>query len=441
MSEIDRQRASRFRDSTTEHRPLVRNFVLLLFAWLPCQNADTAENLLADPTFRSVHELQLELPDRGWCWQRIQDPCQVTTTPHPSTVTLGGGKVFLDSAPLSIPPATQHKFQLQVSGNATFAVELLAWKPNGLPANPHRMILHKAAPLPPGTLTLRASFRTPADMSRAQIRLIAAEGTAVVRAPSLSVRVGTLLLSLDAVQPGPRPTTHWQDLTGRNRDLTVGKGVRYAADRRSYVFAATGARCCGARQDAAAFDFETDIAAGAGQGDAFTVVFYAKLTDGLSSHGIVNKIAGGEQRGWSVGLVMDEFGLDRVTTFQQSNREQRTINGFPGLAGQNSARLNVKDGHFHCFTVHLTGSGQRDGSVYIDGSTDSLPLTGWPFGALSSGSIRNTAPLCIGAFGERGFRGEIGFVEIWSGTRLHQGMPPAAYSRFRYRNGNPRRGS
>ena len=137
--------------------------------------------------------------------------------------------------------------------------------------------------------------------------------------------------------------------------------------------------------------------------------------------------------------MLDEFGLDRVSTFQQSNRELRTINGFPGLAGQSDTRLNVKDGGCHCFIVHLTVSGQRDGSACIDGSTESLPLTGWPFGNLSSGTIRNTAPLCIGAFGERGFRSEIGFIEIWSGTRLSQGMTPAAYSRFRYRRGVPRR--
>ena len=137
--------------------------------------------------------------------------------------------------------------------------------------------------------------------------------------------------------------------------------------------------------------------------------------------------------------MLDEFGLDRVSTFQQSNRKLRTINGFPGLAGQSDTRLNVKDGGCHCFIVHLTVSGQRDGSACIDGSTESLPLTGWPFGNLSSGTIRNTAPLCIGAFGERGFRSEIGFIEIWSGTRLSQGMTPAAYSRFRYRRGVPRR--
>ena len=420
---------------------LAGQLVVALLVWLHCQKADTAETLLTDPTFRSVHELQRELPDRGWCWQRIQSPCQVTTNPDLATVTLGGGKVFLDSAPVALAPATEHQFQTGVSGNATFSIELLVWKASGLPASPHRMVLHKAAPLLTGTHTLRVSFRTPADMSLAQIRLVAAQGTAIIRAPSLSVRVGTLLLSLDAAQPGPRPTTHWRDLSGRNRDFTIGKGVRYTADRPSYVFAAGGARCCGALQDAAAFDFETNTVAGPGNGDAFTVVFYAKLTDGLSGPGIVNKLAPSQQRGWSVGLIMDEFGLDRVTTFQQSNGEQRTINGFPGLAGQNDARLNVKDGHFHCFTVHLTGSGQRDGSVYVDGSTESLALVGWPFGVLSSGSIRNTAPLCIGAFGENGFRGEIGFVEIWSGTRLDNGLTPAEYSRFRYRNGKPQRGS
>ena len=427
--------------SRTQCGLLAGKLALGLLIWLHGQTADTAETLLTDPTFRSVHELQLDLPDRGWYWQRIQTPCQVTATPDSSTVKLRGGKVFLDSAPLSLAPATQHQFQTGVSGNATFSIELLSWKRGGLPAAHHRMVLHKAAPLLPGTHTIRVGFRTPADMSRAQIRLVAAQGTALVHAPSLSVRAGTLLLSLDAAQPGPHPTTHWRDLTARNRDFTIGKGVRYAADRASYVFAAGGARCCGARKDAATFDFETDTVAGPGNGDPFTVVFYAKLSDGLSGPGIVNKLSPSQQRGWSVGLIMDEFGLDRVTTFQQSNREQRTINGFPGLAGQNNARLNVKDGHFHCFTVHLTGSGQRDGSVYVDGSTESLPLVGWPFGVLSSGSIRNTAPLCIGAFGEHGFRGEIGFVEIWSGSRLGNGLTPAEYSRFRYRNGNPQRGS
>ncbi|MBN82913.1 MAG: hypothetical protein CMJ70_22510 [Planctomycetaceae bacterium] len=427
--------------SRIQRRLLAVRFALSVLIFLQGQKADTADNLLTDPNFRRVHELQLELPDLGWYWQRIHTPCQVTTTPDSATVTLAGGTVFLDSAPRSLAPATQHQFQTDVAGNATFSIELLAWKPDGLPAAPHRMVLHKAAPLLSGTHTLRVTFRKPADMSLAQIRLVAAQGTAMVHAPALSVRAATLLLSLDAAKPGPRPTTHWRDLSGRNGDFTIGKGVRYAADRPSYVFAAGGARCCGARQDSAAFDFETDTAAGPGNGDPFTVVFYAKLTDGLSGPGIVNKLASSQQRGWSVGLIMDEFGLDRVTTFQQSNREQRTINGFPGLAGQSNARLNVKDGHFHCFIVHFTGSGQRDGSVYIDGSKEPLPLVGWPFGALSSGSIRNTAPLCIGAFGEHGFRGEIGFVEIWSGTRLGNGLTPAEYSSFRYRNGNPRRGS
>ncbi|MBB73117.1 MAG: hypothetical protein CMJ75_01245 [Planctomycetaceae bacterium] len=438
MSLFNRTRAVHLAGGPSENGFLV---TLLVVACLSSQPAASAENLLTDPTFGKVSDLQHGLPDHGWCWQRIQTPCKVTTSRHQHVATLHGGKVFLDSAPLPLAPSTKHEFRLQVSGTATFSVELLAWTASGLPAQPHRVILQKAAPLPPGTLDLRTSFRSPADMSLGQIRLIASQGTAVVRAPSLSIPIGTLLLSLDAAQPGPRPATHWQDLTGQNRDLTVGEQVRYAADRQSYVFAAAGARCCGALEDAPAFDFETDTAAGAGHGDAFTVVFYAKLTDGHSGPGIVNKLATAEQRGWAVGLVFDQFGLDRVTTFQQSNRELRTINGFPGLAGQTDARLNVRDGDFHCFIVHFTGSGQRDGSVYIDGSTKSLALVGWPFGNLSSGTIRNTTPLCIGAFGERGFRGEIGFVEIWSGTRLTQGMTPAAYSRYRYRRGVPRRGT
>ena len=144
---------------------LAGRLALGLLIWLHGQTADTAETLLTDPTFRSVHELQRELPDRGWCWQRIQSPCQVTTNPDLDTVTLGGGKVFLDSAPVALAPATEHQFQTGVSGNATFSIELLVWKASGLPASPHRMVLHKAPPLLTRTHTLRVSFRTPADMS------------------------------------------------------------------------------------------------------------------------------------------------------------------------------------------------------------------------------------------------------------------------------------
>lgn len=250
---------------------------------------------------------------------------------------------------------------------------------------------------------------------------------------------GELLLKLDAAAPGPRPNEEWQDLTGRNEGFVL-ESVHHSAKANSFVFEKPGATCIGNPRDAARFDFETDRSIGDGRGSVHTVVLYAKL-GGRSGTGIVNKLDDPTKGGWSIGLEWDEFGLDRISTLQQSdNRQNRTISGFPGLAGQGrDVKLNATDGRFHLFVIHLTGSGGHDSTVYFDGSEEPLPLGPWSFGLLSSGSVGNDAPLRIGSFNKDGFRGEIGFIEIWSGSRLLDGMTPAEYSKHRYNQGAPLR--
>ena len=426
-------------------RHAVREATAILRSWLLpialglVPTVAAAGNLLADPLFANVEELGLSGVPSGWNWQRIVAPAHVVAHPTRPAVTLSGGTVFLDSSPVAVAPSTVFDIRLQVHGDGTFASELLWWTADGLPAQTHRMRLTHPTSLKQTALQISGQLRSPHTASVVQLRLIAQGGTAVVQAPFWGVATGALLLSLDATQPGPEPATHWRDLTGTNRNFVLTKGVRHAPQSQSYVFETPGAQCRGAVEDAPRFDFETDLAASAGRGAAFTIVLYAKLGGGRSGNGILNKIGDLQQGGWSVGLEIDEFGIDRVTTLQQSNQERRTINGFPGLAGHNETRLQANDGRFHLYVIHFTGSGGRDGGVYLDGKTTSLQLTPWSFGVLSSGSVRNKAPLRIGAYSQNGFRGEVGFVEIWSGTRLLAGRTPAEYSHFRYRGGHPRR--
>lgn len=423
-------------------RPIALRVGIATLVCICCCNHAVAENVIPDPLFAAVREfVNVKTSDaKGWCWQPIIEPCRVQVDSKRRAITLQGGKVFLHSSEFPVHQSTVYELQIEAAGDARFSVEVLWWQKNGLPARPHRAVFVKPKS---GTLNARRSRftargRSPRNAATAYLRLIVESGRAVIRAPVFRVVSGKLLLSLDAAAPGPKPNLKWRDLTGRNQDFQLRNGVRYSSANKSYVFERPGAQCVGAQRDASRFDFETDVAAGNGKGSPFTVVLYAKLT-GRSGSGLVNKFA---KNGWSLGLVFDEFGLDRIMTIQQSGKH-RTINGFPGYPGQNNRKLNVTDGKFHLYVVHMTGSGTHDGTVYLDGGTKSLPLTAWPFGSLASGSIRNNAPLRIGAT-ERGkessFRGELGFLEIWSGSRLRQAMTPAEYSRFRYRNGSPARG-
>jgi hypothetical protein len=396
-----------------------------------------AENLLSDPSFTRVRELSNPSVAEGWNWQRIEEPCQVRADQQKAT--LRGGKVFLHSVEFAVDAGTIYELNMEASGDAQLGGEILWWEKDGLPARSHRSVVFKPRRLTASSARFKARIRAPSDAATAYVRFVAESGQAVLKSPLLQVAGGELLLKLDAAAPGSSPNEKWEDLAGRNQGFAL-QSVTHSRNTNSYVFQQPGASCIGHLNDAGKYHFETDQSAGAGRGTPFTVVLYAKLT-GRSGSGIVNKFGDLTKGGWSIGLEWDQFGLDRVSTLQQSdNKQNRTINGFPGLAGQGrDFKLGATDGKFHLYVIHLTGSGQRDGAVYFDGSEKPLPIGPWPFGALTSGSVRNHAPLRVGAFNENGFRGELGFIEIWSGSRLKDGMTPAEYSKYRHNQGSPLR--
>ena len=418
-------------------RLAVKRVLIFLVACAVSSGNLRADNILPDPTFTNVRELANQPETEGWNWQHIAEPCAVSIDKNEAR--LQGGKVFLHSAEFRVDASTIYQLQLEASGNAKVSMEILWWKRGGLPTRTHRSTLVKPSRLSANATLVGGRIRSPSDAATAYVRFAAEEGHAVLKSPVMRTRTGELLLKLDAAAPGSRPNEVWQDLTGGNEAFVL-QSVRHSAEENSFVFDKPGASCVGNMQDASRFDFATDQTAGAGRGSPFTVVLYAKL-GGRSGSGIVNKLGDPTKGGWSIGLVWDQFGLDRISTLQQSdNKQNRTINGFPGLAGQGrDVKLSAMDGKFHLYVIHLTGSGGRDGAVYFDGSEKSLPLGPWAFGVLSSGSVRNDAPLRIGSFNKDGFRGEIGFVEIWSGSRLREGMTPAQYSKHRYNNGAPQR--
>lgn len=415
-----------------------QTMLLTLLAFALHQNAASAsDNLLPGASFANIGELTGKPRNNGWTWHRIEEPCNVRVADGKAILT--GGKVFLHSAEFTINSSTIYDLEFTRSGRGKLSVDILWWKANGLPSSSHRSVLIEAERLKGTAYKTKVTIRAPSDAKTAYIRFAAEQGTVVISSPKLQYAPGKLLLALDAAAPGDQPQKQWQDQSWRNQPFTL-KSVRHSAKNNSYIFDKPESVCAGQATDATKFDFETDKVNGAGRGEPFTIVLYAKL-DGRSRSGIVNKMEAGKQSGWSIGLEFDEFGLDRISTSQQADNNRRSIGGFPGLAGAGkNVKLNVRDGKFHLYVIHLTGTGLHDGTVYKDGGDKPLSRASWAFGVLSSGSVRNDAPLKIGTFQkDGGFRGEIGFDEIWSGTRLKDRMSPAEYSKYRYNNGNPKR--
>jgi hypothetical protein len=106
--------------------------------------------------------------------------------------------------------------------------------------------------------------------------------------------------------------------------------------------------------------------------------------------------------------------------------------------------LEIADGQFHLFVVHFSGAGDaRSTRAYLDGAVKHVNNDPWPSGNLHAGSVHTDAPLRIGGGVPSmtvPFRGEIGFIEIWRGKRLLDGMSCSQYSRFRWNGGKPVRG-
>lgn len=262
-----------------------------------------------------------------------------------------------------------------------------------------------------------------------------------------------LLLSLDARSPGPSPATQWEDLSGNNQPFVNNGLAQYDSNTDTYIFF-RDSLFTGAAGDEGLYDFDTDIGAGAGNGDAYTVVFYASIGGNQGNAGMVNKLdssATGNSKGWHAGLSQDEFGLNNVYTEQRVANGNRTIIRVPGSAADPSPNtlsgIGVTATDLNLYVVHVSGLGVAADAVdvYINGSATQALERVFAFETLTSGSILNDDPLRIGGqLGHvtnsppKGFVGDLQFIEIYSGStidnELGTGLTPAEYSQTRFAN-------
>ena len=403
-----------------------------------------APNLAPDATFQDGDVAAYDPP--SWRWDPIATPSEARVDKAAGSVTLIGGRTFLRSGHFRVEPETFYKVSIKAQGTGKIGLACLWWGEDGKPVRPHRSVALQSMPITGGTDVLAGAVEAPITAKTGQLRIVVADGTLVVSAPVVQVTTadvpsGKLLLAVDAAKPGPEPAKAWRDLTGQNAGLAPHGQPKLNAKAHAFVFDGKDDYFEGAAKDESQFDFDTDVAAGEAKGDPFTVVIYAKLT-GRSGSAAVTKLADVKTIGWLVGVDLDEFGHSRVTAAQQvDNRHNRCIARFPGGAGSENESLKVNDGKFHLFVVHFTGVGDAHSTTtYVDGGAKPVSNNPWSGGNLSSGSIRSDAPLRI-AGGvpsmSTPFTGEIAFVEIWSGSRLLNGMSCSQYSRFRWNDGKP----
>jgi hypothetical protein len=250
-----------------------------------------------------------------------------------------------------------------------------------------------------------------------------------------------LILSLDARDPGSSPSTQWVDLSEKNAPFTSNGNPMYNGGAGTYTFNYNGL-FTGSTADESLFDFDTDQGSGA---TPFIVVFYAGVKGNMSLAGMINKQADSLDFGWNTGLSQDGFGLNNVhNELRTDDNNNRTIVRTPGSTADpypnTLSAIGVTATALNLYVVHFSGAGQEPGAadVYINGSTNAAHEVVYSFATLSGTSILNDEPLRIGGTTDhvsssQGFRGDIQFLEIWTGGIIN-GMTPSEYSAWRFAN-------
>lgn len=423
-----------------------RVFIVLAFAFVPVVVA-TLPAGASDATFPGGDPTVFS--PRGWRWDAVRAPSEARLGRTRGTIALRGGRTFLSSVPFVVKPESVYRIGIQASGTGTVSLECLWWDSEGLPASPHRSLVSAARPVNGRGARVEGVVEVPVVARTGQVRIVVTDGEVVIGSPEIrtttdNLPAGDLLLALDAALPGTEAPARWRDLTGQNADLEAhGKPVLNVS-RKAFQFDGGDDYFAGSHQDASRFNFDTEVAAGLGQGEPFTVVVYASLA-GRSSNATVTKLVDVKTVGWLVGVDLDEFGGSRISAAQQvDNQYNRSIARFPGGAESSTPSLGISDGQFHLFVVHFSGAGDAGSTrAYLDGAVKHVKNDPWPSGNLHAGSVHTDAPLRIGGGVPSmtvPFHGEIGFIEIWRGERLLNGMSCSQYSRFRWNGGKPVRG-
>jgi hypothetical protein len=399
----------------------------------------------------------------GWRWDPIQLPNEVQMN-NDGSATMTGRKGFLRSPrfPTRRDTTVSYQVSAEVHGKGRLRIETIWWDEKGRPASPHVEIILSGHVLAEQPARIEALAHPGGNAAFGQVRYIqdsdSDDGLLVLRQPAVEVvprrfEPGELLLRLDAAQPGDSPAEQWQDLAGVNRPFRIMGAPEHDPDKGVYRIDSRDEFFEGALEDESRFDFDT--ARATGRNDPFTVIVYASL-DGPSFGSMLNKLdlrksdpesgAMLDAPGWLLNLTWNEFGKKRVAFHQMlNNLHDRIISRHGGEDGQS---LFVEPGAMHLFVVHVPGDGMAGNiQVFLDGSRLPKRNVPWEGGSLPKNrSITNDEPLRIGgglpfiAKGKPLFTGTIGFVEIWKGRGLRDGMTPEAYGEFRWNNGRPERG-
>ncbi len=427
--------------------------MMLAILLLGCRAA-SASNILPDADLAGI-DPAANVED-GWRWDPVVTPNEVVV--DGGSVTIRGRKGFLRSPDFRtrLDPTLSYRIDAEVHGKGGLRIEAVWWNADRFPAAPHIEFVTEFE-LTGTPKQIEAVAHPGGGAAIGQIRFIQTsasdDGLLVLRKPSVTVvprrfEPGELLLALDAARPGPAPAQLWKDLSGRNRPFQVmgqpehdpASGVYRITDRSAFFE--------GAVADEGRFDFDTARATGKNQ--PFTIVLYASL-DGPSFGPLINKLhvrefapngALKDAPGWLVQLTWNEFGLRRLGLHQMlDNLHDRIIARTP-----EGVHATAAPGQMHLFVIHVPGDGLGSSvQMFRDGGAplDNIP---WPGGALSKRSVLNDAPLRIGggmpffAKGHPIFTGSIGFLEIWSGRGLLDGMSPQRYAQMRWNDGEPARG-
>ena len=429
-------------------------------AWIAFAVLPATSNLLPNPDFAGA-DPAANVED-GWRWDPVVMPNAVRVNGDGS-ITVAGRKGFLRSPsfPTRQDTAISYEIVAEVRGKGNVRIETVWWDLRMHPASPHTEVVLAGQPLSDTPTRAEATTHPGPGAVYGQVRFVQEsetdDGFLVIRQPVVTAvprrfDPGELVLALDAANPGDAPAQTWQDLAGRNRPFRVmgapehdPEKVVYRIDSRDDYF-----EC--AAEDESRFDFDT--ARATGTNDPFTIVVYASL-DGPSHGAFMNKLelrrtdpvtgAMLDAPGWMMQLIWGQFGAKKIEVHQMlNNLHDRIISRHGGEDGQS---LAVNPGEMHLFVVHVPGDG-IGGNVqaFVDGNRRGERNVPWPGGGLPKRSIKNNAPFRIGggldfvATGHPLFTGTIGFVEIWRGRGLLEGMTPEAYGEFRWNNGQPVRG-
>jgi hypothetical protein len=432
------------------------SLVLLLFA----TPVIAVENILPNSNFAGA--APQENVRNGWRWDPIILPSDVAVEANES-ITVRGREGFLTSPPVRTLRKTEYSYEIsaEVSGKGSLRIEAIWWDTDSMPAAPHIEVAVPLQQLSGTPARVKGTVHPSNQASYGKVRFVQVsdedDGILVIRSPRVEVmprrfEPGTLLLSLDAAHPGDSPGDRWQDLTGLNQPFQVIGNPKLDRENGTYYIDSRDKYFQGAVADESRFDFDT--ARGTGKNEPFTLVIYSSL-DGPCAGAFIHKLEPREidektgamldVPGWMAVIRWDEFGEKGVDVHQMiDNAHARMISRHPSPDNQG---FIMEPGEMQLFVIHVPGDGLAENvQVFHNGKNSPERNMPWTGGSLPKQSIANDAPLCITgcidffAKGNLLFNGAIGFVEIWSGRGLLEGMSPGQYGTFRWNQGSPERG-